>query len=61
MNEDLLKAYHSAQFLCAELRAVHQQLCKDAPTLTQKLAERHVLHLLEKAVALKIELGGLAE
>lgn len=61
MNEDLLKAYQSAEFLCDELRALHKRLCVDEPELEEKLAERYVLGLLEKAVALKAELGGLAE
>jgi hypothetical protein len=61
MNEDILKAYQSAEFLCAELREAHKKLCNDMPTLTQKLAERHVLRLLNEAVLLKAELGGLAE
>ncbi len=61
MNEDLLKASHSAGFLCAELRAAHKHLCKDKPTATERLAERHVLDLLDQATELKNALKGLAE
>lgn len=59
MKEDILEAHQSALFLCIDLRKAHKKLCKNKPTLTEKLAERHVLELLAKAVEIKNALSGL--
>lgn len=60
MNEELTKALHSAQFLCAELQAAHRRACVDKPTPTDRLAEAHLLNLLADAVKLRQALEGVA-
>ena len=59
MTEDILKAFHSAEFLCDELRAVHKSLCKDKPDLSDRLAEAHMLSLLAQACEIREKLKGL--
>lgn len=60
MKEDLIKALHSAQLLCAELQAAHSHACADNPTVEQRLAESHLLSLLADAVKLRQALEGVA-
>lgn len=59
MNEDFAKAAQTADLLCQDLRELHRRFCKDAPTLTDMMAEAYALGLLNQAVALKRELEGV--
>lgn len=61
LNEELTIARNMAAFLCVDLRTVHSRLCKDKPSAVGKLAERHVLELLNLANEIKMKLEGLSE
>lgn len=59
MNEEITKAYQTAELLCQDLRGVYRKVNKDRPTVTQELATMQVSDLLGKAIDLKISLQGL--
>lgn len=59
MNEDFTKAAQTADLLCQDLRELHRRFCKNAPTLTDMMAEAYALGLFNQAVALKRELEGV--
>lgn len=59
MNEEITKAYQTAELLCQDLLAVYRKVNKDRLTVTQELATMQVSDLLGKAIDLKISLQGL--
>lgn len=59
-DENILKAEQSAELLAQDLRELHRAFCLDKPTTAERIAEQHVLALLNQVVALHRELKGIA-
>lgn len=58
-DENILRAEQSAELLIQDLRELHRAFCIDKPTTPERIAEQHVLGLLNQAVALHRELKSI--
>lgn len=58
-NEQITKAAQTAELLMHDIRELHRSFCMEQPAVEQRIAEQHVLGLLNQEAQLHRELKGI--